>query len=204
MAMTSASGAPMPTMVRASRSAFDTSLLEDVFTKKKGKPIEQHSTFHVTYDDQELTRIQTAFVDRVDPLISLPRTTGVRGDALNAYMMDLLVEHSMNVIRAVMFFKHEAYRNEKEYRFQQLFRRDKPAPAVNYRRRPTSLIRYKDFDWRALSSQALTKVVVGRGSRRTASRRFILIRAALSWCIQRFRIAHRNSKITRRSTRRFY
>jgi hypothetical protein len=151
---------------------FDTSLLEDVFTKKKGKPIEQHSTFHVTYDDQELTRIQAAFVDRVDPLISLPRTTGVRGDALNAYMMDLLVEHSMNVIRAVMFFKHEAYRNEKEYRFQQLFRRDKPAPAVNYRRRPTSLIRYKDFDWRALSSQALTKVVVGPAADRTKAARF--------------------------------
>ena len=34
MAMTSASGAPMPTMVRASLG-FDTSLLEDVFTKKK-------------------------------------------------------------------------------------------------------------------------------------------------------------------------
>jgi len=58
----------------------------------------------------------------------MPRTTGVRGDALHAYMMDLLVYHSMNVIRGVMFFKHEAYRNENEYRFQQLFRRDKPAP----------------------------------------------------------------------------
>jgi len=27
----------------------------------------------------------------------------------------------MNVIRAVMFFKHEAYKNEKEFRFQQFF-----------------------------------------------------------------------------------
>jgi hypothetical protein len=79
--------------------------LEDAFTKKKGKPIKQHSTFPITYDDSELMRIQTALVDLVDPLISLPRTTGVRGDALHA---------------------HEAYRNENEYRFQQLFRRTSP------------------------------------------------------------------------------
>jgi hypothetical protein len=101
---------------------------EGAFTKRKGKPVKQHSTFHVTYDDNELTRIRTALVDLVDPLISLPRTTGVRGNAMHAYMRDLLVYHSMDVIRCVMFFKHEAYRNEKEYRFQQLFRRDKPAP----------------------------------------------------------------------------
>jgi len=49
---------------------FDTSSLEDAFTKKKGKPIKQHSTFHVTYDDEKLTQIQTAFVNLVDPLIS--------------------------------------------------------------------------------------------------------------------------------------
>src|SRR4029077_14496990 len=120
---------------------FDTRSLEDVFTKKNSKPVKQHSAFHITYDDKELTRIQTALVDLVDPLISLPRTTGVRGAALHAYMMDLLVYHSMNVIRGVMFFKHEAYKNEKEYRFQQLSRRDKPAPAVKYKQRPTSLVR---------------------------------------------------------------
>ncbi len=83
---------------------FDTALLEDVFCRKKGKPIPQHSTFPVTYDDQELTRIQTELVDLVDPLISLPRTTRVGSDALHAYMSDLLVYHAMNVIRGVMFF----------------------------------------------------------------------------------------------------
>ena len=151
---------------------FDTSSLEVAFTKKKGKPIKQHSTFHVTYDDRELTRIQTALVDMVDPLISLPRTTGVRGKALRAYMMDLLVYHSMDVIRGVMFFKHEAYRNEKEYRFQQLFRRDKPAPDVKYRRRGTSLVRYREFDWRKHASGSLRKIVIGPAADRIKAARF--------------------------------
>ena len=151
---------------------FDTSSLEDAFTKKKGKPIKQHSTFPITYDDKELTRIQTALVDMVDPLISLPRTTGVRGDTLHAYMMDLLVYHSMNVIRGVMFFKHEAYRNENEYRFQQLFRRDKPAPAVKYRKRPSSLVRYREFDWRRHAPGALKQIVIGPAADRAKAARF--------------------------------
>ena len=152
---------------------FETGSLEDAFTKKKGKPIKQHSTFHITYDDEELTRIQTVLVDLIDPLISLPRTTGVRGDALHAYMMELLVYHSMNVIRGVMFFKHQAYKNENEYRFQQLFRRDKPAPAVKYRRRPTSLVHYREFDWRKRGPRALTKIVIGPAADRAKSGRFV-------------------------------
>lgn len=151
---------------------FDTRIIEDAFTKRKGKPVKQHSTFHVTYSDTELTRIQTALPDLVDPLISLPRTTRVRGDPLQAYMMDLLVYHSMEVIRGVMFFKHEAYQNEREYRFQQLFRRDKTAPHVKYRRRGTSLVRYREFDWRTLAPHALKKIVVGPAADRTKAARF--------------------------------
>jgi hypothetical protein len=51
---------------------FETVALEDACCRRKGKPIPQHSTFPVTYDDAELTRIQTALVDLADPLISLP------------------------------------------------------------------------------------------------------------------------------------
>jgi Protein of unknown function (DUF2971) len=151
---------------------FETSSLEDAFVKRKGKPVKQHSTFPVTYDDGELMRMQTALVDMVVPLISLPRTIRVSGDALRAYMMDLLVYHSMNVIRGVMFFKNEAYRNEKEYRFQQLFRRDKPAPAVEYRRRPSALVRYREFDWRGLAPGALRKIVIGPAAERAKAARF--------------------------------
>jgi hypothetical protein len=50
---------------------FETAALEGAFCRRKGKPIPQHSTFPMTYDDAELTRIQTALVDLIDPLISL-------------------------------------------------------------------------------------------------------------------------------------
>jgi hypothetical protein len=152
---------------------FDTELLENAFVKKKnGKPDKHHSTFHLTYDDAELTRLQTGLTDLIDPLISLPRSTAVSGDALHAYMMEVLVYHSMNVIRGVMFFKHEAYRAEKEYRFQQLFRYDKPAPEVKYRQRPGAIVRYREFDWRERANGALKKIVVGPAADRTKAVRF--------------------------------
>jgi hypothetical protein len=70
---------------------FERAPLEDVFCRKKGKPIRQHHTFPITYDDAELTRIQTALVDLVDPLISLPGKVNVKDDAINAYMSNLFV-----------------------------------------------------------------------------------------------------------------
>ncbi len=151
---------------------FDRRALEDAFTRRNGKPIQRHSTFPVTYDDKKLRRIQKALVDLLDPLISLPRTTRISGDPLSAYMMELLVYHALHVIRAIMFFKHEAYKNEKEYRFQQLFRRDKPVPGVKYRRRGTTLVRYREFDWRKYAPGSLTRIVIGPAADRTKSARF--------------------------------
>lgn len=152
---------------------FDTALLEDAFCRKKGKPVPQHSTFRITYDDAELTRIETDLVNLVDPLISLPRKVRVGADALNAYMSNLLVDHAMQVIRGIMFFKHEAYENEKEYRFQQLFRYDRPAPAVKHRMRPHSLVRYREFDWRTLAPAALREIVIGPAADKAKAERFV-------------------------------
>jgi hypothetical protein len=71
-----------------------------------------------------------------------------------------------------MFFKHEAYRNEKEFRFQQIFRRDKPAPAVKYRHRPHTLVRYREFDWRTAAGAALKEIVIGPVADKGKAERF--------------------------------
>jgi hypothetical protein len=78
----------------------------------------------------------------------------------------------MNVIRGAMFFKHEAYRNEREYRFQQLFRRDKAVPDVKYRRRGTTLVRYREFDRRKHAPDALKKIIMGPAADHTKAARF--------------------------------
>jgi len=145
---------------------FDTSLLEGAFAKN------QHSTFSITYNDDKLTDIQTSLVELVVPLISLPRKTQMCGDSLDAYMKDLLVYHSLNVIQGAIFFKHTAYKEEKEYRFLQLFRGDKPAPDVNDRQRGTLRVRYRVFDWRTPAPGVLKKIVLGPAADKIKTARF--------------------------------
>ena len=152
---------------------FDTSSLEEAFTKKGGKLIEHHSTFPITYDDMELTRIQSELAKIVRPLISLPRTTDIRGRAMHAYMKELLVSHSVGVLRLLMFFKHEAYKNEDEYRFLQIYEGDRPAPDVKYRKRPSVITRYREFDWRSQAPKALKKIVIGPAANRAQATRFV-------------------------------
>jgi hypothetical protein len=53
-----------------------------------------------------------------------------------------------------------------------LFRRDKPAPEVKYRRRGTSLVRYREFDWRKHAPGSLKTIVVGPAADRIKAARF--------------------------------
>jgi hypothetical protein len=104
---------------------------------------------------------------------TLPWRVDAGSAAMHAYMSKLLVYHAKNVIRGVIFFKHEGYRNEKEFRFQQMFRRNRPAPNVNYRHRPHSLIRYREFDWRTVASHSLKRIVIGPAANRIKAERFV-------------------------------
>jgi hypothetical protein len=61
-------------------------------------------------------------------------------------MGELLVSLSVPIFRASLFFKHEAYQNEREYRFIQLFSADNAVPDFKFRHQPYRLVRYREFD----------------------------------------------------------
>lgn len=140
---------------------FDAKLLEDAYTNKEGLPLANNSTFHVTYDDKQISELQRQIIDLAFPLISLPRGRGLASEPLRDFMSTLSVLASLHTLRASLFFKHEAYRNEQEYRFMQLHRADKAAPDVKLRARRHSLVKYREFDWRAVAPAALTHIVAG-------------------------------------------
>jgi hypothetical protein len=60
----------------------------------------------------------------------------------------------------VLFFKHEACSNEREYRFLEVHRADAP-PSHKLRSRPHSLVRYREFDWKTAATAALKEILVG-------------------------------------------
>lgn len=135
--------------------------LEDWYTKKDDVSIPNNSTFRVSYNNAQLVELHRQIIEAAFPLISLPRGRSLGSDVIRAYINELWVHVSMHALRAALFFKHEAYRNEQEYRFMQLHRGDVAPPDVKLRTRPYSLVKYREFDWRGAAPAALTRIVIG-------------------------------------------
>jgi len=151
---------------------FDAKALEDVFTKENGVAIPNNCTFSVTYKDAVIAEFHRQMIDSMFGLISLPHGKNMESTALHAYMTELSVTLSVHVLRAALVFKHEAYRNETEYRFLQIHRADVPPPEVKRRYRSYELVKYREFDWKRLQAGALKRIVVGPAADPAKATRF--------------------------------
>jgi hypothetical protein len=141
---------------------FDGKKLEDAFTKLNGTPIENNCTFAVSYDVAELRQIHGEFIDAMFGLISLPRGRGMNSESITQYMVELSTRVSVNVLASALFFKHDAYRNEKEFRFLEIHSAgDTRPPEVKERSRGGTTVRYRELDWRRVCLEALKRIVVG-------------------------------------------
>jgi hypothetical protein len=153
--------------------AFDTALLEGAFVNESASSTSSGSTFRVAYDDARAARVHAQIIDAMFHLISLPHGKRLESVVLHEYMDELLVSTWMHCLRAALFFKHEAYANESEYRFLQVHMGPPfPAPAVKHRTGHYELVRYREFDWRTGAAAALKKVVVGPAADRTKATLF--------------------------------
>ena len=139
---------------------FDAEALENGFTKKDGIPIPNNSTFHIAYNDARLLGVQSRIVERMRNLIILPARRGLQNSTINVYMRELQMLLTLHVLHTILFFKHEAYANEREFRFLQIHKADEPPP-VKVRARRYGLVKYREFDWRSIAPDALKKIVVG-------------------------------------------
>ena len=139
---------------------FDAKALEDGYTKKDGIPIPHNSTFHITYNDAQLSAIQSQIVEKMRSLIMLPAERNLKNAAINVYMAELQMLLTLHILQTILFFKHEAYANEREFRFLQIHKADEPPP-VKVRTRRYGFVKYREFDWRSLAPNALKEIVVG-------------------------------------------
>jgi Protein of unknown function (DUF2971) len=140
---------------------FDTKVLEHAFAGSSDIPRYSNSTFPVTYNDAQLAGIHHQFVEMIFPLITLANARPLPHEVTTEYLTELSVVLATRVAQSVLFYKHEAYSNEQEYRFLQLHRGDMPPPEVKFRARPYSLVRYREFDWRSFAPDALKRIVIG-------------------------------------------
>lgn len=137
---------------------FDTELLEQAFSANRRTGTSDKATFPVTYRDSSVDEIHTQLIDKMFDLISLPRGRNLSSSTIIAYMAHLATALAANVLHAGLFFKDEAYSNEKEYRFLEVHR---APPSIKQRVRSYSLVSYRELDWKSLVPTALKQIVIG-------------------------------------------
>jgi hypothetical protein len=142
---------------------FDTNALEVPFARNHKTLTSEPGTFLLTYDDSVLDDIHRRLIDKMFALIPRAHERCLPDEVKKAYMAQLATELASRVLHAVLFFKHEAYSNEQEYRFLEVHRADAPPPH-KLRSRPNSLIRYREFDWKSTPRAALKEILVGPAS----------------------------------------
>ena len=114
--------------------------------------------FPVCYDETDLKEMQREMVSFIDPLLFAPK--GLSKQQTNQYFMELATRLAASILRAALFFKHKAYRNEQEYRFVERHQRGAVAD-LKYRGRPYSLVRYVERNWKETVATTLKRIVIG-------------------------------------------
>jgi hypothetical protein len=141
---------------------FDGPMLEEAFAKKESQPIPEHHTFPITYEEDALCEMHGEIVSAVDLLISKMSRSPALAETINDRFAKLMTAFSLPIFTSSLFFKHKAYKNEREYRFMQIHQSDKPLEHIKYLKRPYSLARFREFDWRSAAGSALREIVIGR------------------------------------------
>jgi len=140
---------------------FDGNLLKHAFEKQNGENVPIHETFPITYDDELLRKIYKQIMVEVLPLSEMPEGRGLNNATINKFMNELAIPLSISILRTALFFKHTAYKNEKEHRFLQTRSMEQPVDDLRYRARLNSVLRFTELDWKIEGQHLLREIVIG-------------------------------------------
>jgi len=152
---------------------FEGKALENHFTRLQGQLDPHNSTFPITYDDSTLLKIQRELADAIVANIAMPAGRGLDALVINQFMKELSRRLSLHVVRTCIFFKHEGYRSEEEFRFLNLRRIDAELSDVKRRARNTSLIRFTEFPWEGAPPPIIHKITIGPAANYEKAKEFV-------------------------------
>lgn len=150
--------------------AFDRDLIERAFVMPDGAAIERNSTFPITYDDAALRTLQHQLVSAIIPLISMPHGRKLQNATINEFLKGLSMHLGLCVLNSALYFKHEAYSAEREYRFLQIRPIHADLSDLKQRARRTSLVRFTEF---AMDPRAVREIIIGPAADEGAARSFV-------------------------------
>lgn len=141
---------------------FDTNILAPEFSVlDKGRTEHRNQTFPVTYSDEQISRIHQDIINATVPLILHPFKKAYSKELTEKYMMELSILLSIYTLNTALYFKHEAYEKESEFRFLELFEANESIPDLKWRARSNELVAYREFVWRGLQPGVLKRIVIG-------------------------------------------
>lgn len=139
---------------------FDGNMLVKAFLE----PAMKRAAFPIRYEDDRMNEMQKKIIEMFIPLYSINGSE----DFQRKLDDNLLGQLALSAI----FFKHEAYRNEEECRFSQIFPIGPPVEGVKLRDRRYSLIQYIEFDWRTVAAGSLKKIIIGPAADKSLAHKF--------------------------------
>jgi len=152
---------------------FNAAVLEQDFGKTSQANKWGCSTFPITYNDEELLGFQKKIVEVIAPHINNLKHLKLNEAEGIPYIKSLMIRLALGCINLSILFKHPAYRNEEEYRFLQLHRADDLLEGIKIRSRPNKLVRYMEYQWSSLASEALQEIIIGPAASPMEARQYI-------------------------------
>ena len=152
---------------------FDTKKIEDAFGASNNFSNANYSSFPITYDDGKLAKVQAELAELLLPSLALSLEVANEFETWKQYMSLISAKYSFSALRAALLFKHEAYKNENEYRFLQLFTSERPVDGLKFVRRLSSIRGYRELDRRMLCADALTTIRIGPAANRQNAKLFV-------------------------------
>lgn len=135
------------------------------------------NAFHITYNDKKLAAMHRRMVEGMFDWISrdcISRWWGrLDRTSMETHMKALAIALAQNVIEAALFFKHEGYKSEAEYRFRKVYDAKTKVPHLQRRYRASEVVKYLDFNWKRAGAGVLKEIVVGPAIDPSKGRRFV-------------------------------
>lgn len=149
---------------------FDGVTLENAFISAGP---EENATISVYYDDTALSTAMGRLARAVVPVLALPDGRKLSDRVVRDFITTISTAFSIAALHSALLFKHEAYRNEDEYRFLHARRPGDSKGDLKRRARGSRIVRFWEFDWKDRCPNALREVVIGPAADEKEARAFI-------------------------------
>jgi len=131
--------------------------------------IKMNLTTCIIYDDDKLEKSYTQLFNQYYMIINDMICQGIYTSNNGRNITVLMVVYCIAIS---LCFKHEAYKNEQEWRFIHKSE-ESLKPKVTFRRRSYTLFGYIEFDWHDIKSFPLEEIVIGPSADERVAERFI-------------------------------